>query len=225
MVIRNFERVIIEQAAHINVSGYQSLYQIAYFARIVQELNLEIPLSLRDKLKEILQSLRKEWENAPLVRMDVLYAVVLTQHITGKEIFPSSELREQLKTLWSPQGGFKPAAYFPVGASSEVPAESSIISFPDIPIMQSAYMATQIMSILPDTNILTEDYKKEMTRYILQAKSRFGFEEVTSAMHKKYEGGISLEPTWESTMAALKILRFISALGVTGSENMWNTEH
>lgn len=210
VVIRNFERDIIAQALHVNVSDSQSLYQIAYLARIVKELNLEIPLPLQDKLKEMLQSLRVEWENAPLARMEFLYQVALAQYITGKEIFPSSEVRKRLKALWSPQGGFKAAAHFHAGVLSDVPAEPSIISLPDIPIIQSTYLATQIMSMLPDTNIITEDYKKEMTKYILQTKSRFGFDEVTADMHEKYEGVISLEPTWGSTMAALKLLRFIS---------------
>jgi hypothetical protein len=49
-----------------------------------------------------------------------------------------------------------------------------------------------------------------LTEYILQAKSKYGFDDVSAAMRDKHEEFISLEPTWRSTMAALKILRFIS---------------
>jgi hypothetical protein len=121
-----------------------------------------------------------------------------------------SELREKLKALWSSQGGFKGAANFPAGTSINVAAELGNITIPDIPIIQSTYAAIQIMKLFPSMNILTREKAIQMTEYILQAKSKYGFDEVSAAMRDKHEEFISLEPTWRSTMAALKILRFIS---------------
>jgi prenyltransferase beta subunit len=208
-LIRDFEESIIKQALQIN-NDLASLQCYAYLALIAKELNLEIPDPLRDKAKELLASLSMKWKNTPVVRMELLHAVMLTQHIAGEEIFPLSELREKLTALWSSQGGFKAAANFPSGTSIEVPAEYGNILIPDIPIMQSTYSAVQIMELLPSMNILNGEQAIQMKEYILHTKSKYGFDEVSAAMRDKHEKAIGLEPTWKSTMAALKILRFIS---------------
>ncbi|MEN4006508.1 MAG: terpene cyclase/mutase family protein, partial [Methanobacteriaceae archaeon] len=87
--IRNFEESIKKQALQINndlIYQSQALQCFAYLALIAKELNLEIPDQLRDKAKELLESLRMKWKNVPIVRMDLLHAVMLTQHIAGEEI-------------------------------------------------------------------------------------------------------------------------------------------
>lgn len=212
-LIRNFEKSIINQALQINdnlTCKSQLLEYFAYLAMISKEMNLEIPDPLRDKAKELLKSLRMKWKNTPVARMDFLHDVVLIQYIAGEEIFPLSELREKLKALWSSQGGFKAAANFPAVTSIDAAAELGNITIPDIPLIHSTYAAIQIMNLFPSMNILAGEKAIQMTEYILQTKSRYGFDEVSAAMRDKHEKAISLEPTWKSTMAALKILRFIS---------------
>lgn len=208
--IRNFEESIIKQALQIDDLTYESLLDFTYLARIAKELNIDVPDQLRNKAKVLLESLRMEWKNTPVIRMELLHVVVLVQYIAREEIFPLSELREMLKALWSSQGGFKAATNFPSDFSIEILAEHEDISLPDIPLIQATCTAIQIMTIFPEINILDEDRKKEITKHVLEAKSRYGFDEVSYAMRGKHEKSISLEPTWKSTMAALKILRYIS---------------
>jgi|GEM_PF-2513375 len=218
VLFRNFEESIVNQALQINNNltyQSQSLQCFAYLALISKEMNLEIPDPLRDKAKELLKSFRMKWKNTPIVRMGFLHYVMLTQYVAGEEIFPLSELREKLKALWSPQGGFKAAANFPAGTSINVLSEYSNILIPDIPIIQPTYSAIQIMNLFPSMNILAEEKAIQMTEYILQTKSKYGFDEVSAAMRDKHEKVITLEPTWESTMSALKILRFISDTNMT----------
>lgn len=181
---------------------YLALDEVACLAWLARELDLDVPAPVQAKADDILQLVHTELRDSPLLGMHILHAIALTQTIAGKKIFPSEELRGYLEALWSPTGGFKGIAHFTGHSPSDSPAD-----IPEIPVTVATYMATEIMSILPDTNVVTASREEKMKSYILQSKTRFGFCYVSPDVHAKYD--VSLETTWESTMAALKVLTFI----------------
>ncbi len=198
-LIHDFKQRVSQRL--LREASYLSLEEFAALARLTRELDLDVPVSVQARAGDILRSAHTELRDSPLLRMHRLHAIVLTQTIAKQKIFPFEELRGHLETLWSTTGGFRVVAL-----TGQSPSDSPV-DIPMIPFTPVTYMAIEIISLLPDTNVITVSREAKLKRYILQSKTRFGFCYVSLDVHAKYD--VALETTWESTMAALKVLASI----------------
>ncbi|OPY58268.1 MAG: hypothetical protein A4E55_01040 [Pelotomaculum sp. PtaU1.Bin035] len=189
---------IIRQASDF-ITEKTELEQCLYFLKLVQELNIELPPPVLEKMSQMfnLQRCERGEKRLAFTRMDILHFITIIQSVAKQEMIESTQdIKEQLNGLWSPIGAFRP-----------IPALPDV---PDVPDIYSTYLAIDIMQSLDAKNILLSQTQMQAVKeYILQSKEDFGFNYVSKEIREKYGEEANTIPTLQSTYMSYRILEDI----------------